>query len=140
MMPAFSGRCDEHTGVGNPDRIDYNLVITNQGNHFDGAVFTTPAAGYYYFSIEFVKDAYSHHGTADDVYVVLHHWVGDETHKRPVYAWSGEGAGQRGTGAASVALQLPQGAHVATYSEGDGGSNSPTRFLPLVIFSGFRIH
>lgn len=136
MNPAFSARCNGHDSNGTPDVIHYETTITNEGGAWDGAeAFTVPVAGTYYFAIQFVKDAFHKHGTADDVYVNLQMKVGS-VFSVPAFAWSGEGAGQRGTGAVSAALKLPKGALVRTTAGSDTGV---TRYLALVMFSGFRV-
>ena len=110
--------------------------ITNEGGAWMRPNFIAPCDGLYLFTVEFVKDSYYFGGTTDDVSVYLTKTVGDGD---PIYvgeAWSGEGAGRRGTGSYSVALRLDALDSVQTWVHSDGG---PMRVLAYYSFTGYRI-
>jgi hypothetical protein len=119
-------------GSGNPVN-----PVTNEGGAWQNPNFIAPCSGLYFFSIEFVKDSYYSYGTPpqfgtqDDVSVYLMRngaYVGE--------AWSGEGAGKRGTGAYTVILRLNMLDSIQTWVHSDGG---PMRHLSYYNFTGHRI-
>ncbi len=97
-----------------------------------GGTFIAPCPGLYSFSISFVKDAYYHGGTTNDVFVhITHNGV------EKGYAWSGAGAGNRDTGAYNLVLLLQQGDYVQTFVSSDG--NGATRHLARYNFTGHLV-
>jgi hypothetical protein len=141
QFAAFSARSHGHQSSGPMELIKYPYTITNVGDAWDKDTFTVPVTGLYYFSVEFVKDSASFGGTKDDVFVYLEiNPPGSTPVSRPVFAWSGEGDDNRGTGAVSTVLQLPAGTPVRTKAYSDGATGSePVRHLILTTFSGYRI-
>jgi C1q-related factor len=127
-----------HTG-GQDVVLDYSEIITNEPTPGPWTVpntFVAPCDGLYYFTVSFVKDAYYYGGTEDDVQVYLKIMFPNGSIKNLSEAWSGEGAGRRGTGAYSVTIRLNRGSLVQTYVHSDGGL---TRHLARFHFTGFRI-
>jgi hypothetical protein len=129
-------------GTGGADTIlNYPTVITNVGGApapwTANSVFLAPCAGYYFFTVSFVKDSYyacsGSVGTQDDVAVYL---TRNGQLIGPNGAWSGEGTGRRGTGAIGVAVRLNQNDAVQSWVRSDGGFH---RCLAAYNFTGFRI-
>jgi hypothetical protein len=137
---AFSvtGNCHVSNGIDIP--LEYSIVITDEGQGWAAGapvMFVAPCNGLYFFTIDFVKDSYYNNGTTDDVAIDLIKvpsgsssgwYVGD--------AWSGEGAGSRGTGTYNVVLRLNFGDKVYTKAHSDGGLQ---RHIIEYHFSGFSI-
>lgn len=126
---------NNHFTSGQDVLLTYKNVITNEGGAWNPSIashFVAPCAGLYFFTISFVKDAYYHGGTTDDVMVYLTKNVTTMVGE----AYSGEGAGMRGTGVYSVTLRLAQGDAVQTFVHSDGG---PMRHLAEYNFTGYRI-
>lgn len=138
---AFSAHGANHVGSGADAKLIYAGVVTNEGGGWSPtkSQFRAPCAGLYYFSWSFVKDAWlapcegGPAGGEDDVYVYL---TKGATPISQIMAWSGEGDGRRGTGAASVVLRLAKGDVVATWSLEDGDQ---VRCVREFNFSGYRI-
>ncbi len=124
-----------HVSAGNEVLLHYPDEHTS--GLLGQALFVAPCDGLYFFSISFIKDAYYYSATTDDVYVVIR--------QNGVYkgrAWSGEGAGYRGTGAYSVVLELTAGDWIQTFAHSDGWpwpTGGKTRHLMEHNFSGFLI-
>lgn len=132
MPTVFSAQGNGHTSDGNPDLMHYQKTNVNlPANSWNGSTFTVPTAGVYFFCITFVKDAFYEGGTQEDVYVTLR-----RNNQDIGRAWSGQGAGQRGTGAFNAALQLNAGDSVQTWADSDGGYK---RHIAEYQFSGFLI-
>ncbi len=134
MIPiAFSARCTEHVSNASNALITYDRTLL-ESDFWDGTRFTAPRDGVYFFSISFVKDAYYHDGTEDDVYVHLcknNEFVG--------FAWSGQGTGKRGTGALSLTLHLKQN-DVITPKTDDDESVSDKRHISEAYITGFGLY
>jgi C1q-related factor len=97
-----------------------------------GGTFIAPCGGLYFFSISFVKDAYSYGGTTNDVQVeITRNGIGKG------YAWSGAGDGNRSTGTYSVSLLLEAGDYVQTVVSSDGGG--AMRHLIRYNFTGHLV-
>lgn len=125
---------NDHVTGGQDVLLTYKNVITNEGGAWStnsASNFVPQCAGLYFFTISFVKDAYYYGGTTDDVVVYL-----TKNGSQVGEAWSGEGAGMRGTGVYSVTLRLVQGDAVQTFVHSDGGL---TRHLADYNFTGYRI-
>jgi hypothetical protein len=129
-------------GTGGADTIlNYATVITNVGGSpapwIGGSIFLAPCPGHYFFTVSFVKDTYypcsANGGTQDDVSIYL---TRNGSLIGPNAAWSGEGAGRRGTGAFGVAVRLNQNDAVQSWVHSDGGQH---RCLAAYNFTGFRI-
>jgi hypothetical protein len=136
-------------GSAGPDTpLAYSNIVTNVNNSYINffnyiGVFNVPCTGQYFFTVSFVKDSYyicgGNVGTTDDVVVYLAKFVGATgftTIDPPFGAWSGEGAGRRGTGAFSVVLTLNAGDTIASFVHSDGGFH---RCLASYHFTGFRV-
>jgi len=137
---AFSVSGNNHVSSGMDVILEYNKVITDEGPVWavGAPIFIVPCNGLYCFSIDFVKDAYYNNGTTDDVSINLIKvpFIPPYVGTCIGYAWSGEGAGMRGTGAYDVVLKLKQGDKIYTTVHSDGGRN---RHLMYYNFSGFSI-
>lgn len=138
---AFSVRGKNHISSGTPKIVKYQDTLTNVGAGWNGATtFTAPGDGTYFFSIDFVKDAYLFGGTEEDVFVVLQTQApGAPEPTDVVNAWAGQGGGKRGTGAVSVVLQLAEGTVVRTRAGSDPVPNGFKRHIPQIHFTGFLI-
>lgn len=133
----LSGKAKEHVSTGVPTLIEYNKTLSNVGGGWDGDdTFKVPEDGFYFFSIEFVRDAYSNGGTADDVYVYLQTKESGGSPLLRANGWAGEGSGNRATGAVSTVLKLTKDTLVRTKAGSDG---NVTRYIPDVYFSGFLV-
>ncbi|HYO56273.1 C1q-like domain-containing protein [Archangium sp.] len=131
---AFSANGTAHVSEGAMTLIGYPTTYTNQGGGWTpgGGTFIAPCTGLYVFTVSFVKDAIYYGGTQDDVFVyVIQNGVSKG------YAWSGEGAGLRGTGSHTVALFLNQGDYVQTFAHSDGYGLK--RHLAKYDFTGYLV-
>ena len=109
-----------HVTSGQDVVLTYPNVVTNEGGAWYGnSTFIAPCKGLYFFSINFVKDSYYNNGTQDDVFIYL--TKNGSSAGLGVGAWSGEGAGRRGTGAFSIILRLKPGDWIQTWVRSDGG-------------------
>jgi hypothetical protein len=143
---AVSVHGEWHGTAGADVLIPYPNITTNISNvssvWFGQSFFVAPCGGLYFFTVSFVKDTYyntcgGNVGTTDDVMVYLTKYVGSTpTIIHSTGAWSGEGAGRRGTGVYSVALQLNQSDIITSWVHSDGGRH---RCLASYHFTGFRI-
>ena len=136
---AFSALCNGHDSTGVPDLISYQQTLATAGAAWDGvSTFvvppTAPENGLYYFSIEFVNDAYNNGGTSNDVWVQLERTIGG-TAEVLIAAWAAQGA-KRTTGAASTILPLKRGSQIRTRAH---SANGERRNIAQVTFSGFLI-
>ncbi|MDC0711284.1 fibrinogen-like YCDxxxxGGGW domain-containing protein [Stigmatella sp. ncwal1] len=122
-----------HVSSGEPTLLGYSGTYQNVGGGWiqGGGTFIAPCPGLYSFSVSFVKDAYYSAGTTDDVFVHIKQNGIDKG-----YAWSGEGAGYRDTGAYSVVLLLQDGDYIQTFVSSDGSS---TRHLARYNFTGHLV-
>lgn len=131
MQLVFSAKNESHRSSGAPTMISYDSTVVNEGRAWDGATtFIAPTAGVYFFTIGFVKEAFGE-PTEDDVFVHLNR--GDETLGS---AWSGQGAGFRGTGTLSLAIHLAAGDKITTFAASDEGAQ---RLIRRLHFTGFLI-
>ena len=133
-MVAFSASNNvAHVSQGTEALLAYGTTYTNLGGGWvnGGGTFSAPCTGLYTFTVSFVKDAYYNGGTTDDVYVYI-----KKNNASVGYAWSGEGAGMRGTGTYTVALYLAQGDYVQTFAGSDGGYK---RNVQLYNFTGVLV-
>jgi hypothetical protein len=142
---AFHASGNWHGSAGADVPLAYPSIVTNVGNayanFFNIGIFTAPCDGQYFFTVTFVKDSYyvcgGNVGTTDDVSIYLTKGSATPTVIDPGHsAWSGEGAGRRGTGVYSVVLTLLGGDQIATWVHSDGG---PHRCLASYQFTGFRV-
>lgn len=145
VKSAFSVTGSWHGSAGADAPLRYASVVTNIGGNYADffgliGVFTAPCTGQFFFTVSFVKDSYyncnGNVGTQDDVMVYLTKSAGTTTTIDPPGAWSGEGAGRRGTGVYSVVLALNGGDQIASWVHSDGG---PHRCLASYHFTGFRV-
>ncbi len=132
-MPAvFSAQGYGHVSVGDATLLQYGHThVEIPDGTWDGASYKVRVTGVYFFSIAFVKDAYNNGGTSDDVFIFLR-----INNKDIGKAWSGEGAGQRGTGAYSVAIKCKRGDVVQSWAGSDGGKK---RHIVDYQFTGYLI-
>jgi hypothetical protein len=134
---AFSAFQPTETSIGDRNSVLFPQATTDYGGAWNGATFTVPAGGLYYFSLDFVRDSFvAPAGTWDDVQLYL--LVDDQD---VGYAWAGESdstdpAAKRMTGAYSTVLQLHEGQVVRVECGSDGGQ---ARHLRNVHFSGARV-
>lgn len=131
-LVAFSTTGRSHTSSNNDDKLQYDTNYTNLGSGWNGRdTFTAPCNGLYVFTVSFVKDAYYLDGTTDDVFVTIR-----RNGSSVGFAWSGEGAGMRGTGTYTVALHLNAGDEVDTQAGSDAGFK---RHIVMFNFTGFLV-
>ncbi len=133
---SVSGR--GHVSEGNPTVLSYstNHVNFGEGWQSSSSTFNVPVTGIYFFSISFVKDAYKNEGTEDDVYIHLRKNASEIVGS----AWSGEGAGKRGTGTYTVAVKLQKGDIIDTLAASVGKSGSEyKRHIHTYHFTGHLI-
>ncbi len=131
---AFSVNGNNHVSEGAMTLVGYPTTYTNQGGGWTpgGGTFIAPCTGLYVFTVSFVKDAYYYGGTTDDVLVyIMQNGVSKG------YAWSGEGAGQRGTGTHTAALFLNQGDYIQTFAHSD--NYGIKRHLSKYDFTGYLV-
>lgn len=132
-LVAFSVSGTGHISQGGLALLGYPTIHTLEGGGWaaGGGTFIAPCAGVYFFNVSFVKDAYYHGATADDVFVhVLKNGVDKGR------ATSGQGNVDRGTGTYSVTLFLKQGDHVQTFVSSDGDAK---RHLLEFNFTGHLV-
>lgn len=129
---AFSVQGSKHVSQGADVQVKFNKVLLNEGSGWSNHEFKCPESGIHYFDLNFVKDAYYHNGTTDDVSLhLLKNGV-----RVDGSAWSGEGDGKRGTGAFSVLLDLQKNDVIRVFVHSDGG---PIRHVAQYSFTGFKI-
>lgn len=57
QVPAFHCKKDSaQTTTANNERVTWDTVFLNQGNHFSSSIFTAPVAGVYFFSCQWLRD------------------------------------------------------------------------------------
>lgn len=118
---AFSVRGASHVSEGDAVLLAYTQTLSNIGGGWDGtSTFTAPADGVYYFSAEFVKDAFSFEATVDDVYLYIRVVPSVPGPATTVTAWSGQNSGKRELGAVSTVVYLTAGSEVYTEAHSDG--------------------
>lgn len=130
---AFTALGNTHVSAAGLTLLGYGTTITNVGGGWipGGGSFVAPCRGVYSFTSTFVKDSYYWGGTIDDVHIVM-----TKNGSSVGFAWSGEGAGRRGTGTHTVHLLLNIGDVIQTYASSDGGV---LRHLSLYEFTGALI-
>jgi hypothetical protein len=94
--------------------LTYDITYTRENALWDGSVFTAHRDGLFVVTVSFVKDAYYHDGTQDDVYVTVYREDVSGNRKSMGNAWSGEGTGKRGTGTYTVVVELKEGEKILT--------------------------
>lgn len=134
---------DQQYGTSGADVVlPYNHVVTNQTyggwpTIANASVFTVPCAGYYFFTISFVKDAFGlcggTLGTTDDVTMYL---TKNGTAVGGAQAWAGESNAKRAAGVFSVVLQLAVGDQVVSWVHSDGGL---FRCMASYNLTGYRV-
>ncbi len=129
---AFSVQGSKHVSGGPDVQMKFGVVLLNEGSGWANNEFKCPESGCYYFDLNFVKDSYYNGGTLDDVSLYL---VKNGTRVSGA-AWSGEGAGKRGTGAFSVMLELKKNDVIKVFVHSDG---NPTRHVSQYSLTGFNI-
>ena len=128
---AFTVRGGGHVSQGAPAKLAYEVVDLNESWGWNGTDFVAPVSGIYHFDTSFVKDSYYFNGTQDDVTVDI---IRNGTFSAPLAtAWSGEGAGRRGSGCVSFNVRLQAGDIISTMVKSDGTQN---RHVATYTFSG----
>lgn len=132
---AFTVSGTGHISQGSPTKLPYPIVDLNESWGWTaGGEFVAPVRGIYHFDLSFVRDSYYQGGTTDDVYVDV---VRNDVLSSPLAtAWSGHGAGQRGTGCVSLNVRLQTGDRISTSVRSPGSGN---QHLALYTFAGHLI-
>lgn len=135
---AFYVRGSAHVSEGSPTPIEYETV-TNLGNGWHApSTFRAPVSGLYYLTVEFVKDAFHHGGTEDDVFVYIQVHTPPASPTIQARAFSGQDSGKRELGAAAMVVHLVAGTTVRTLAHSDGAPPKK-RHIAAVNFSGFLV-
>lgn len=134
---------DQQYGTSGADVVlPYNHVVTNQTyggwpNIANASIFTVPCAGFYVFTISFVKDAFGlcggTLGTTDDVTMYL---TKNGTPVGGAQAWAGESNAKRAAGVFSVLLHLVPQDQVVSWVHSDGGF---FRCMASYNLTGYRV-
>lgn len=131
---AFTVRGAGHVSQGAPAKLAFQVVDLNESWGWNGQDFVAPVSGIYHFDTSFVKDSYYFNGTQEDVTVEI---IKNGAASAPLAAaWSGEGAGGRGTGCVSFNTRLQVGDVISAMVKCDGSQN---RHLAMYTFSGHLI-
>jgi hypothetical protein len=129
---AFTVRGVYHVSQGAPSKLGYQAADLNESWGWNGEDFVAPVSGAYHFDMSFVKDSYYYNGTQDDVTVDI---IKNSATSTPLAtAWSGEGAGRRGTGCVSFNTRLQVGDIISTMVKSDNGGAK--RHIAMYTFSG----
>ncbi|MBN2533726.1 MAG: hypothetical protein JXB88_12595 [Spirochaetales bacterium] len=115
--------------------LEYDIVYTLKNALWDGSVFTAHRNGLFVVTVSFVKDAYYHNGTQDDVYVTVYKEDISGVRTSMGLAWSGEGTGKRGTGTYTVVAELLEGEKILTVAHAAKGDIWNLELFNLTIYS-----
>jgi hypothetical protein len=129
---AFTVHGYDHVSQGGDVQIAYSHIDLNEGWGFNQNMFVAPFGGIYHFAVSFVKNDFGGMGVDSDVLMTLLN-----NGAFVARAWSGFGAGQRGTGAVAVNVRLERGDVVTTVAQSVNGTKR--NFLEF-YFSGHLLN